>query len=112
MRWTAFDLDLIGFDPDTNEGDIVTIAVATPNGMISIMGEIDIIGPLIVLKGVHIHGENGANTIGIANLKVLAAYLLERIDCNEARVEGATRTTGARRGLKPRVLRFTRRPCD
>ena len=71
-------------------------------------------GRRLVLKGVHIHSEGGPRSIGIANLRVLADFILAKVNCDETIVEGASRTTGANPGHLPRPLRFTRRdrPAD
>ena len=41
MAWTTNDLTFIGFDPDANEGDVVTVLIGTPTGVIAIMGELE-----------------------------------------------------------------------
>ena len=111
MRWQPDELDWLGIENDGSEGDVITIRVGTPAGIVSVMGEVAIEGRPLVLRDVHIGGA-GPNSVGIANLRAIAEIVLERIDCDEARVEGVARTTGANPGHRPRVLRFARRSRD
>ena len=108
MAWALDDVGPIEMEPADSVGDLVTIRVMTPVGPVLIMGEIDIIGRHLLVRGVHIESDSGPLSIGIANLRTIARAVLERIDCDEARVEGAARTTGANPGHRPRALRFTR----
>ena len=109
MAWLPEEVTAIELRPDVSEGDLLTLRVATPVGWIEIMGDIDIIGRCLLVTGAHIQSEHGANLVGVTNLRVVAQAILERMDCDEARIEGATRTTGASPGHRPRDIRFTRR---
>lgn len=108
MPWTVNDITAVEIEPDHTDGGVVTIRVATPAGTVRIMGQIDIEGRTLVVKGAHIQSDGGANAFGVVNLRVIALAVLERIDCDETRIEGAARTTGANPGHRPRVIRFTR----
>jgi hypothetical protein len=110
VLWTFTDLTFLGFRPETTDGDIVTVRIGTPAGEVQIIGALDINGRTLIVRRTHIQSDAGPNGIGIANLRTLAAFLLERIDCDEAVVEGETRTIGAAPGRRPRPLRFARRP--
>jgi hypothetical protein len=109
MRWTPQDLALAGIVPDLSEGNVVTIRIASPAGVIAIMAEVDIDpgGRTLVLNGTHMQSDG---SVGVANLRVVADFVLERMDCDEAVVKGAPRTSGANPGHRPGPLRFTRRP--
>ena len=108
MAWALGDVGPIEMEPADSDGDLVTIRVTTPAGPVLIMGQIDIAGRRLLVTGANIESDSGPRSIGIANLRVIARAVLERIDCDEARVEGAARTTGANPGHRPRALRFTR----
>ena len=108
MRWLSQSLVWHGLETDASEGDVITATIGTPAGRLVAMAEIDIDGRLLILRGVHVQAEGGANSVGLANLRTVMQIVLERTDCDEARVEGAPRTTGANPGRRPRVLRFTR----
>jgi hypothetical protein len=88
MPWTADQLEWIGVVDTDSQGDLLTIEIGTPMGTISIMGEVDIVDRVVVIKGAHIQGEGGPNSLGIRNLRTLARFVLERIECDEAVVEG------------------------
>ena len=98
-------IENIRFEHDPNEGDIVTIRVETPAGLVAIMAKVAFAPGFVQLKGTHIEG-GGPRTIGPANLRVLVKFLMKRFEVHEAIIEGAARTTGANPGHRPR-FRFT-----
>jgi hypothetical protein len=108
MRWQPDD---ITFDVVAEETDhpVATVSFETPAGEIKIMAELEEVGRALHLVGLHIQGA-AANAIGIANLRVLADVVMEKMDYDAIEIEGAVRTTGARPGRRPGRLRFTRRP--
>jgi hypothetical protein len=72
------------------------------------MAELDIEGRILVARKAHVKSNGGLWSVGIANVRMMATMVLEWMDCDEARVEGATRTTGANPGHTPRPFRFRR----
>ena len=111
MAWSASDLTgPVVIEPDS-QGNVFTIEFGTPAGRVAIMAEVELHEAdglkRIMLRRAHMHSEGGAHTIGVANLRVLAALLLERIGYDEAIVEGSARTTGANPNHTPRPIRFT-----
>ena len=111
MRWTPRNLTLIEVVTGLSEGDILTVRIGTPAGEVMIMARVDIRGRTLALDRVHIQSTGGPRSIGLTNLRAIAEFALERMDCDEARIEGAARTTGANPGRTPNPLRFIRRPC-
>ena len=111
MAWTADELTWLGIEDASSEGNIVTISIGTPAGNVVVMAEVDLSpdGKSLFARGVHIHSDAGARTIGVANLRVMAAFVLERMNCDEASVEGAVRTDWGESGASTAFLRFTRR---
>jgi hypothetical protein len=107
MAWLPEDITAIDLETDACEDDLATIRITTPAGVIEIMGIVDFQGRTLLVRNAHIQGLR-ANAVGRANLNVIAKALLERIDCDEVRIEGAARTTGASPGHRPREMRFTR----
>jgi hypothetical protein len=107
-HWAITDIRLIELDTDGCDGEIVTANIHTPLGVVSIIGALDIEGRTLFVRNAHIQSQAGANDFGIAKLRVMAQAELERIDCDEVRIEGAARTTGANPGHRPGPLRFTR----
>jgi hypothetical protein len=98
------------FDIVAEETDhpVATVSFVTHAGDIQIMAELQEAGRTLRLIGLHIQGA-AANTIGIANLRILANAVMEKMDYDAIEVEGAVRTTGASPGRRPGRLRFARR---
>ncbi len=113
MAWTIADLTWLGIDEAASGGDVITITIGTPLGQVQIMGEaaFEMRGSRsqLIVRRAHIHSDSGSNTIGVANLHTVAELILQKVDCDEARIEGAPRTSGANPGHTPRPLRYTRR---
>jgi hypothetical protein len=110
--WRPGDLSFVLIN-DATDHPVVTAQIMTPSGVLYAMAEPELTpdGRVLTLRGVHMHGGEGAgaNAIGHANLKVLARTVMERMDFDELVVEGAVRTTGANPGHRPGPLRFRRR---
>jgi hypothetical protein len=104
MRWQPGD---ISFDIVAEETDhpVATVSFVTPADDIQIMAELQEVGRTLRLIGLHIQGA-AANAIGIANLRVLADVVMDKMDYDVIEVEGAVRTTGAGPGRRPGRLRF------
>ena len=109
MGWTDRDFTLLEVVNGLSEGDIMTVRIGTPEGAVTIMARVDFEGRTLLLSKAHIQSSGGPHSIGLVNLRAMANFVLERLDCDEARVEGADRTTGANPGRAPDPLRFTRR---
>jgi hypothetical protein len=108
--WTLDQLEWLGVVEADAEGDIITVRIGTPLGFVLLLGEVDLSadGRVLIARGVHMQSDAGSNGTGIVNLRTLARFVLAKVDCDEARIEGAVRTTGARPGHTPRRLRFVR----
>jgi hypothetical protein len=107
MRWQPGD---VTFDIIAEETDhpVVTVSFETPAGQIQAMAELKEEGRTLYLIGLHIQGA-AANAVGVANLRILADAVMEKMDYDVIEVEGAVRTTGAGPGRRPGHLRFARR---
>jgi hypothetical protein len=106
--WRAEDVSFVLLDDQTSD-PVVTVEITVPGGRLLAMAEPLAIGRTLVLRGLHLHGEGiDANQVDIANPKVVAHVILERMNLDELVVEGADRTTGANPGRRPRPLRFAR----
>jgi hypothetical protein len=90
---------------------VVTVAFATPVGLSWMMAEPAVDGTILVLKGLHMHGDGevGPNAVGPGSLRVLADAVMERMGFDGIVVEGAVRTTGANPDHRPGRVRFARR---
>jgi hypothetical protein len=97
----------IEFDDQTDD-PVVTMRFTMLSGNMLVMANLSVEGRTLVLTGLHIQASQ-VNRIGPANLRRLAELVMERMDYDELRIEGASRTTGANPGHRPGILRFTRR---
>src|SRR5438128_1801695 len=100
MVWSAVNLLV---EPD--EYCIVKFS----NGVVQVewLFHLHLLGRIAVLQGLHVDGP-GPNEIGPAALRDLADWVMERLDVDILRVEGAPRTTGASPGCRPAPLVFRR----
>jgi len=106
--WSQED---VAFDivPEDTSDPVVTAKVRVPGGTLVFMGEPEEVGRTLVVRGMHVQSEGvGPNGVGIHNLRLIAAIVMERLGYDEIRVEGEVRTTGANPGRRPDVLRFAR----
>src|ERR1700693_5675637 len=91
------------------EGLVLTVEIVTPAGVLYAMAEPVAQGRALILKGFHIQAIGSARSFGPGNLRLLAELVMERMDYDELVIEGAVRTSGARKGHRPRPQRFARR---
>jgi hypothetical protein len=68
----------------------------------------DIEGRVADLWGVHVQGP-GPNRLGLSTLRGLARWVMEALDVDELRIEGAARASGAGPGRVPAPIIFRRR---
>jgi hypothetical protein len=99
-----------------SEGEVATMRIMTPVGDLLVMGEPaqDVSGQVQRVSRVHTNGGAGsplaADSIGLANLQVIGQAVLAEFGYEELVLEGAVRTSGKRKGARPRAVRFTRHP--
>src|ERR1019366_7813957 len=106
--WRASDITIV-LDDDETDDSIVTADIVTPAGTIEIMASFALDANTLTLNGLHIQRPaKDTGPFGRANLRRLVDAVLEAIDCDEIRIEGAPRTTGAGPGRR-QILRFKRR---
>ena len=98
---------------DESEDPVVIVSIEIPEGYLEVMAEIEIDYErrVIIARGLHLHGVDfDANGLGSIRLRQIARAMLEDLDYDECRIEGAIRTTGANPGRRPKPVRFTRKP--
>ena len=93
---------------DLCDGDIVTLEISTPAGIIVMMGEPEDAGTTLIVRGVHIHSDP-PHQVGTGNLGVVPQSLMQRYLHNEVIIAGARRESGRRAGKIPREIRYRRR---
>src|ERR1700728_4641514 len=88
-------------------GDFVFARVWTETIDVEAMFYADLHRELAILRRVDIQGA-GPNTLGVKGLRDLARWIMEFLDVDELRIEGATRASGAGPGRRPAPLVFRR----
>ena len=107
--WRTEEL-LFELDDEATSGPVVTAVVGTPGGPLRFMAEPRMDGNTLVLIGLHTFGDRmRPNSVGVANLRVVADMVMERMGFDGIVVEGAVRTTGASPGHRKGRVRFARR---
>jgi hypothetical protein len=104
--WKTEDISFDFVDELTSD-PIMTVLVSTPAGTLRFMAEPRMQGTTLVHGCVHAQDAH-ANTVGAANLRIVARALMERLSIDGLIIEGAVRTSGANPGRRPRPIRFTR----
>jgi hypothetical protein len=91
------------------ESDVVLARIETTAGTIMVLTEVEAVGRVLILRGLHVQGEDvGVNQLSVAGIRQIIRDTMEDLDVDEIVIEGAVRTTGAGPGRRPRHLRFTR----
>jgi hypothetical protein len=113
--WRRSEIRFV-FESSMSHGEVATMRITTPAGDLLVMGEPkqDVTGGVLRVARVHANGEAGsdvaANSIGLANLQVIGQAFLEAFGYEQLVLEGAIRTSGKRKGTRPRAVRFTHHP--
>ena len=113
--WRRSDVRFV-LETSLSAGEIATMRIMTPAGDLLVMGEPeqDLSGNVLRVSRVHTNGAAGAllaaNSIGLANLQVIGQAFLVEFGYEELVLEGAVRTSGKRKGARPRAIRFARHP--
>ena len=92
-------------DFEIEPGDVVFVRLAKGPAEIEAMFYAHLIGRVAALSRLDIQGA-GPNTIGWARLRDLAQSVMELLDVDELRIEGAVRASGAGPGRRPAPLVF------
>jgi len=84
-----------------------TLIMVFGNGsqMLEMVADFAIEERVVTLSGLHLTG-NGPNSIGPAGMRALALWVKKEFGLDELRIHGASRTTGASPGRRPRPLVF------
>jgi hypothetical protein len=93
-------------DVDSSEQPpVALVRIATPIGIIELLGAIWFNGRTLHVNEVHVGGlSRGA--CGRDGLNAIGRKLLEVADVDQIIIQGATRTTGCNAGRIPKVIRF------
>lgn len=107
--WAPNEIQFDDIDYDATDHPVVTIRIGTPVGAVEVMAEVAEHRRSLQLRRLHVQSAVEPNAIGLANWRLIANVVMERMGYDEIIVEGAVRTTGARPGRRPQPIRFARR---
>lgn len=100
MHWRLVDFELA-------QGDVVLATFGRDVDILEIVADVELHARNAILSRLHIRGA-GPNAVGPTALRALARDVMDWLDVDELRIEGATRTSGAGPGHDPRPLIFRR----
>jgi hypothetical protein len=100
VHWRVVDFELA-------EGDVVLSTFKRDGNALEIVADVELHARNAILAHLHIRGA-GPNTLGSRALRALVRDVMDWLDVDELRIEGATRTCGAGPGHDPRPLVFRR----
>ena len=106
-KWVASEITFTLFDELTDK-DVVTIAIMTPDGVMTIMGEPREEARSLIVERVHVSSIGlGPNSVGLRNLRLIANVIRKKMGYVDIFIEGEVRTTGANPGRRPCSIRLT-----
>jgi hypothetical protein len=89
------------------EGNVVSIDVSTPAGVLQIIGEIERADRVLYVRKTHLGGLS-PGVLGLQGLRAVALKIMEEADADEIVIQGNARSTGKRKGRVPRPIRYRR----
>jgi hypothetical protein len=87
------------------DGPVVSITLRTPVGVVSILGEMTIVGDDLHIIRAHVGGLY-PGALGRAGLNAIGRKLLEMADVKKIIIQGSARTAGKRKGRVPWKICF------
>ena len=100
------DVELI-LDAATSDDPCLLFDVVTPDGVLQLLGDVEIAEDHLVVHSLHIGGDAQVHW-GWSKLRKLGRLIAEKLDVEYIEVHGAVRTTGANPGRRPGVVRLSR----
>jgi hypothetical protein len=98
-------------DRASGEGRVAIVEVDTDVGVVTTIGEYEIVGTTLVIRGFHVSGL-WAQALGLAAIRRhLCNLFREFADVDRTKILGARRTTGANPGRFPKPIGVTRSYC-
>jgi hypothetical protein len=91
---------------DHSEGAVWTVTIKVPGATIELMGDVAEQGNTLTASEVHIQIAAAAPVLTRKTMAVIASRVMEEMGYAQIVIAGAVRTTGARKGHRPRPLRF------
>ena len=101
MAWIIVDLQI-------EPGDVCNAVLSNGTFEVEVLFVIVLENRMAVARGLHIQGP-GQNNLGLAKMRAIAWFVMEKLDVDELSIEGAARTSGAGPGRTPTPIVFRRR---
>ncbi|GJE61473.1 hypothetical protein MPOCJGCO_3595 [Methylobacterium trifolii] len=86
-------------------GNTVLARITVPGGILEVLGEVEFAGRELRFLDAHIEGL-APGLVGRRVLNEICRKAMETYDVDGIHIEGATRSTGANPGRRPRTIRF------
>jgi hypothetical protein len=103
-----WDADEIAIEINLVDHPVAIVRITVPIGTLDVIGSISRVGRVLHIDGAHVQGLT-PGALGRAGLNATGRKLLEEADVDEIVIEGGARTTGRRKGSRPRPIRYPRR---
>lgn len=100
------DIEII-LDADISEDPCLLFDVVTPDGVLQLLGDVEMGSNHLVVRDLHIGGDAQVQW-GWSKLRKLGRVIAEKLNVDYIEVHGAVRTTGANPGRRPSVVRLSR----
>ncbi|MER9093288.1 hypothetical protein NKI34_19740 [Mesorhizobium sp. M0700] len=100
------DIELILY-ADISEDPCLLFDVVTPDGLLQLLGNMEMGSNHLVVRDLHIGGDAEVQW-GWSKLRKLGRVIAEKLNVDYIEIHGAVRTTGANPGRRPGVVRLLR----
>lgn len=100
--------DMVTIRITEQDGSTIAAEIVVDGHRLTVITSVSFKEDTVILYKLHVDGP-GANVLGTAKLREIAAAVMEQYDVAELEIHGFPRTTGASPGRTPGVLRFRRR---
>ena len=107
MPWQPGDISFHLLTDDTDD-TVAFLRIMTPAGDLLFMAESEAVGGVPRLCRAHLHSDSGANSIGIANLRLIARVAMDRISADGGHTHNKKRSR-SKKGHHPFKIQGTHR---
>ena len=87
------------------DDDVMLVEIATPLGVVEVLGSVMRVGRVLLIRRAHIDGLY-PGALRRSGLNAICRKLMEEADVDEVVIEGGARSTGKNRGRVPRSFRY------
>ena len=87
------------------DDDVMLVEIATPIGVVEVLGNVTQVGRVLYIRRAHIDGLY-PGALRRSGLNAICRKLMEEADVDEIVIEGGARSTGKNRGRVPKPFRY------